>query len=202
MRSMPDKHYDLAICDPDYGLDDKISSGGTWAAKYSKGDGSLGGKPDLSYFTELFRISKNQIVWGGNYFSLPPTRGFIVWDKKARMETLADCEYAWTSFDRNAKIYQRVRNTSEKRIHITQKPIHLYRWLLRNYAEPGQKIFDSHGGSMSHVIAAIKEGFDVDVCEINHTFYEKSKKRILNFSAQYDMFSKQPIINFITTPTI
>lgn len=162
MARYPDKFFDLAVVDPDYGLDDKISSGGTWASKYKKGDGELGGKPDGEYFKTLFRVSKNQIVWGGNYFLefLPSSRCFIIWDKKARMETLADFEIAWTSFDLNAKIFTHVRNTSEKRIHITQKPVALYEWILKNYAKPGDKILDTHMGSQSSRIAAYKLGFD------------------------------------------
>ena len=118
MRSLPDKHFDLCIADPDYGLDKKISGGGTWAAKYKGFDGCLGGKPSKELISEIIRVSKNQIIWGGNYFidMLYPTRCFLIWDKKARLETLADCEMAWTSFDKNAKIFTHPRNTSEKRV--------------------------------------------------------------------------------------
>ena len=126
--------YDLAIVDPPYGLGEKLTSGGTWASKYSKSDSEWDNKiPDEYYFKSLFDSSENQIIWGGNYFKLPKNRCFIIWDKVAHMETLADCEYAWASFDKNAKIFKHVRNTSEKRIHITQKPVQLYKWLLSNY---------------------------------------------------------------------
>lgn len=108
MKRFEDKFFDLAIVDPDYGLGDKITNGGTWSAKYKKGQGNFGGKPTSEYWDELFRVSKNQIVWGGNYFVLPATRCFLVWRKLSISETfsMAMCEYAWTSFDQNAKYYE------------------------------------------------------------------------------------------------
>lgn len=178
LPSYPDKYFDLAIVDPDFGLGDKLSNGGTWAAKYKKGDGDLGGKPDKQYFKELFRASKNQIIWGGNYFVLPPSRCFIVWDKKAHMDTLADCEMAWTSFDKNAKIAKHVRNTAERRVHICQKPINLYRWLLENYANPGDLILDTHVGSASSLIACESMGFDYVGFEIDPDYYAAAKNRM------------------------
>lgn len=186
MCEIEDKFFDLAIVDPDFGLNDKISNGGTWAAKYKKEDGFLGGKPDSFYFTQLRRISKNQIVWGGNYFidMLYPSRCFIIWDKVAQMDTLADCEMAWTSFDKNAKIFRHVRNTSEGRIHICQKPKKLYKWILQHYAEKGQKIFDSHMGSQSSRIAAWEMGFDFWGCEIDPTYFERGNKRFKAETAQ------------------
>lgn len=153
LKNTSDNYYDLAIVDPPYGLGDKLTQGGTWASKYAKGDASWDIAPPQEYWNELFRVSKNQIVWGGNYFGLPSNRCFIIWDKIAHMDTLADCEYAWTSFDRNAKIFKHVRNTSEKRIHICQKPVKLYKWLLKNYAKEGDKILDTHLGSGSIAIA-------------------------------------------------
>lgn len=190
MKTIPDCHYDLAIVDPDFGLDSKISEGGTWASKYKKGDGNLGGKPTKEYFTELFRISRNQIIWGGNYFIdlLFPSRCYIIWDKVAKMETLADCEMAWTSFDKNAKIFKHVRNTSETRIHICQKPIALYRWILQNYAKQGQKILDTHGGSMSSAIACDMEGYDLDICEIDKEYFDAGVKRFNEYKRQLKLF--------------
>lgn len=179
MKDKPDGFWDLAICDPDFGLDDKISEGGTWAAKYKKGDGVLGGKPTKEYFDQLFRTSKNQIIWGGNYFIdfLYSSRCYIIWDKIAQMDTLADCEMAWTSFDKNAKIFRHARNTSEKRIHITQKPIDLYRWTLQKFATKGMKILDTHGGSMSSAIACDMEGYDLDICEIYKYYFDAGVSR-------------------------
>ena len=171
-------------------MDSKISEGGTWASKYKKGDGNLGGKPTKEYFTELFRISRNQIIWGGNYFIdlLFPSRCYIIWDKVAKMETLADCEMAWTSFDKNAKIFKHVRNTSETRIHICQKPIALYRWILQNYAKQGQKILDTHGGSMSSAIACDMEGYDLDICEIDKEYFDAGVKRFNEYKRQLKLF--------------
>lgn len=178
LPSYPDKFFDLAIVDPPFGLGDKLTIGGTWAAKYGKGDAEWDKKPDFDYWMQLFRISKNQIVWGGNYFGLPPTRCFIIWDKKAHMDTLADCEMAWTSFDANAKIAKHVRNTTERRVHICQKPVPLYRWLLENYAKPGQLILDTHVGSASSLIACEQMGFDYVGFEIDPNYYEAAKKRM------------------------
>ena len=190
MRGYSDKYFDLAVVDPDFGLNEKISKGGTWASKYKGFDGALGGVPTKEYFEELFRVSKNQIIWGGNYFidMLYPTRCFLIWDKKARMNTLADCEMAWTSFDKNAKIFTHVRNTSEKRIHICQKPIALYEWIFTNYAQKGDKILDTHLGSGSSAIAAHKCGMDFVGCEINREYYESALLRINTHKKQLNLF--------------
>lgn len=180
MKSLPDNFFDLAIVDPDYALNGKISKGGTWAKKYKGFDGALGGKPTKEYFDELFRISKNQIVWGGNYFIdlLYPSRCFLIWDKKARMNTLADCEMAWTSFDKNAKIFTHPRNTSEKRVHICQKPIALYEWIMNNYAKPNERILDTHLGSGSSAIAAHRLGFEFVGVEINKQYFDSALNRV------------------------
>lgn len=174
MRSLPDKTFDLAVVDPPYGLGDKkLTNGGTWASKYKKGDAAWNVKPPYDYFVELFRVSKNQIIWGGDYYSeLPECRCFLIWDKIAHMNTMADCEFAWTSFDKNAKIFKHVRNTSEQRIHPTQKPIALYGWLLNTFAEPGNKILDTHLGIGSSRIAAYKMGFDFFATEIDKGYFE------------------------------
>ena len=189
MARYPDKYFDLAIIDIPYGLGDKLTQGGTWANKYKKGDADWDVLPNESFFKELFRVSKNQIIWGGNYTSLPPSRCFIIWDKVAQMDTMADCEFAWTSFDSNAKIFRHVRNTSEKRIHITQKPIKLYKWLLDKYAKQGDKILDTHLGSGSIAIACHDYGFDLTACELDKEYYEAAIKRFLNHSAQTKLFA-------------
>lgn len=182
MKAYPDKYFDLAVVDQDYELGKKISSGGTWASKYKGFDGNLENKPNKEYFEELFRVSKNQIIWGGNYFidMLYPTRCFIIWDKKARMPTLADCELAWTSFDKNAKIFTHVRNTSEKRIHICQKPIPLYEWIYLNYANKGDKILDTHLGSASSAIASNRVQMNLEFVgiEINEVYFETAVNRV------------------------
>jgi site-specific DNA-methyltransferase (adenine-specific) len=184
MRQYPDKYFDLAVVDPPYGLGDKLTQGGTWASKYVKGDATWDIAPTAEYWEQLFRVSKNQIVWGGNYFGLPSNRCFIIWDKVAHMDTLADCEYAWTSFDRNAKIFKHVRNTSETRIHICQKPIKLYDWIFKNYAKPTDKILDTHLGSGSSRIAAYKAGLSFVGCELDKEYFEAQEKRFKNFIAQ------------------
>ena len=190
MKNYPDGYFNLAVVDPDFGLNELISQGGTWASKYKKGDGNLGGKPEKEYFIELFRISKNQIIWGGNYFIeyLYNTRCFLIWDKVAQMQTLADCEFAWTSFDENAKIFRHPRNTSEIRIHICQKPIKLYDWIFKNYSKEGDKIFDSHLGSGSSRISAYKAGLDFIGCEIDKDYYEAQEKRFRIFKSQLRLF--------------
>jgi site-specific DNA-methyltransferase (adenine-specific) len=195
MRVMPDNAFDLAMCDIPYGLGDKLTQGGTWANKYKKGDASWDVLPSEEYFNELFRVSSNQIIWGGNYANLPPTRCFLIWDKVAQMDTMADCEFAWTSFDRNAKIFRHVRNTSEKRIHITQKPVKLYEWLLTNYANEGDKILDTHGGSMSIALACGNLGFYLDCYELDPDYFHAAHKRIESHFSQLNAFQTKPIIN-------
>ena len=184
MKQFPDKFFELAVVDIPYGLGDKLTQGGTWASKYKKGDADWDKLPDKEYFDELFRISKNQIIWGGNYVSLPPTRGYLIWDKVALMETMADSEFAWTSFDKNAKTFRHVRNTSEKRIHITQKPVALYDWIFKNYAKPNDKILDTHLGSGSSRIAAHKHVLPFYACELEKEDFEAQEKRLKNYASQ------------------
>lgn len=187
MRKMPDGAFELAIVDPDYGLGDRITNGGTWAAKYKKGDGDLGGKPSPEYWQQLFRVSANQIVWGGNYFQLPPSRCFVVWDKP-HIPTLSDCEMAWSSFDMNAKVFKCPRSSNEIRIHICQKPVALYEWLLKNYAKPGDRILDTHFGSLSIGIACYNLGFDLTAFEIDRDYFEAGKARLKRHMAQGQLF--------------
>ena len=188
MKTFKDKQFSLAIVDIPYGLGDKLTQGGTWASKYKKGDASWDVLPNADYFDELFRISKEQIIWGGNYANLPPSRCFLIWDKVAQMETMADCEFAWTSFDKNAKIFRHVRNTSEKRIHITQKPVKLYKWILQNYAKEGDTILDTHFGSLSIGIACHDMKFDLTAIELDEDYYEQAKQRLINHQRQLQLF--------------
>ncbi len=191
MKDMPDKYFELAIVDPPYGIGDKkLTSGGTWASKYKTGDAQWDVAPKPEYFQELFRVSQNQIIWGGNYFNLPPTRGFVIWDKVAHIPTMSDCEYAWTSFDRNAKACKQMRdgNAAEPKIHICQKPIKLYKWLLTNYASPGDKILDTHVGSASSLIACEEYGFQYLGIELDPDYYQAAKKRLETFKAQGRLF--------------
>lgn len=187
MREFPDKHFDLAIVDPPYGIgDEKLTSGGTWAAKYKKGDCAWDIAPNADYFNELRRVSKNQIVWGGNYFTqhFVGARCFIVWRKLQMlgMHTMADCELALTSFDANAKIFD--GNGAADRFHPTQKPVTLYRWLLHNYAKPGDKILDTHLGSGSIAIACHEKGFDLTGSELDPDYFAAMQKRLENAMAQ------------------
>lgn len=190
MATLPDKAFDLAIVDPPFGLGDKLTTGGTWAAKYKTGDADWDKAPGEDYFKELFRVSGNQIIWGGNYFNLPPSRCYLIWDKVAHMETMADCEQAWASFDKNAKIFKHVRNTSETRIHMCQKPVKLYEWLLTNYAKTGDKILDTHGGSMSIAIGCHNLGYDLTLCELDEDYYKAGVARFEQHTAQARMFAE------------
>lgn len=137
-------------------------------------------KPSLEYFTDLFRTSKNQIIWGGNYFPLPPSRCVICWDKCQPWENFSQWEMAWTSFDQPAALFT-YSNTGgsnkEMKIHPTQKPIALYNWLLRRFAKPGNKILDTHLGSQSSRIAAYKLGFDFWGCELDEQYFNEGNAR-------------------------
>lgn len=137
--------------------------------------------PPKEYFDELFRVSKNQIIWGGNYFALPPTRCFLIWRKLSISErfSMAMAEYAWTSFNANAKVFEKTPqgNPNSPRIHATQKPVELYEWCISLFAERGWKLLDTHGGSCSSAIAAYNLGYEMDVCEINRWYYTKAKER-------------------------
>lgn len=164
-------------------------TGGTWAAKYNRQGGAFSADtrcwdvaPGPEYFAELARVSKNQIIWGGNYFWLPPTRCFIVWRKLTISEnfSMAMCEYAWTSFNDNAKWveYTPQGTCNERRIHPTQKPVALYQWLLSKYAQPGQIILDTHVGSASSLIACHRAGLRYVGFEIDQTYYDMAKERL------------------------
>ena len=191
MATLDDNAFDLAICDPPYGLgDDKLTSGGTWAAKYKKGDCAWDVRPDKDYFDELQRVSKHFIIWGGNYYSemIMGARCFIVWRKLQMlgMHTMADCELALTNIDSNAKIYD--GNNAMDRIHPTQKPTKLYSWLLDGYAEKGQRILDTHLGSGSSAIAAHYFGCDFVGCELDFDYYSAAVKRFDGETRQIAMF--------------
>lgn len=146
--------------------------------------------PGDDYFRELFRVSKNQIIWGGNYFPLPPTRCIVAWDKCQPWENFSQIEIAWTSFDRPAKLFRLINSgaNSEKKIHPTQKPIDLYEYLIDRFALSGDKIFDSHMGSGSSRIAAYNMGYDFWGCEINKEYFEASEKRFEKATQQQSLF--------------
>jgi site-specific DNA-methyltransferase (adenine-specific) len=205
MKSMKDKCYDLAIVDPPYGIgfDGEVdtmvtnNASGKWSGAKGKGYTRKEwdkDKPSAEYFSELFRVSKRQIVWGGNYFDLPTSGGWIVWDKK-RPESfsLSQAELAWCSFGGSVAVFQYLWNGFQKaepenRFHPTQKPVKLYRWLLNKYAKEGDKILDTHGGSMSIALACHDMGFDLDLWEIDKDYYEAGVKRYENHIKQLNIF--------------
>lgn len=209
MRGMEDNAFDLAVVDPPYGIsagrEKPLNTFGdtctrlrryTGARKnrLSAGAGKLKNRalqtmncdfdlmlPTEEYFRELFRVSKNQIIWGGNYFPLPPTRCVLCWDKEQPWANFSQWEMAWTSFDSPAQIFRhRNAGDGEKKIHPTQKPVCLYDWLLKKYANLGMKILDTHVGSGSSRIAAYKAGCDFIGFEIDKAFFEAQERRFRN----------------------
>jgi site-specific DNA-methyltransferase (adenine-specific) len=195
MRQFPDKHFDLAIVDPPYGIGedgasnhsrDKLATATRYAIK------SWDRKPPPpEYFAEVKRVSCQQIIWGGNYFPLPPSSCWIVWDKDNSGD-FADCELAWASFNSAVRKFQWRWNgmlqndmaNKEKRIHPTQKPVALYRWLLSKYAQPGQRILDTHLGSGSHAIAAHYAGMDFTGIELDADYFKAACERIERETSQ------------------
>jgi site-specific DNA-methyltransferase (adenine-specific) len=152
--------------------------------------------PTQEYFKELFRVSVNQIIWGGNYMVeyLKPSMGWIFWDKMQRDFSTSDGELAYTSFQKKLKVIDLSRgkalaDNGGSTIHPTQKPVQLYRWLLQNYAKPGDNILDTHGGSMSIAIACDMEGFDLDICEIDKDYFDAGVKRFNNYKLQLNLFT-------------
>lgn len=183
MKSIPDKFFDLAIVDPPYGL----------GSKRTQGSGRLKGRclnrgnikrwdirPGKEYFDELFRVSHNQIIWGGNYFQLPVCRCFVCWDKQQVWENFSQCELAWTSFDKPAKLItlpNRGGQSDKGKFHPTQKPIELYTYLLQTFGKSGDKVLDTHLGSGSSRIAAYKLGFDFYATEIDCMYFKAQEER-------------------------
>ena len=179
MADVPDKYYELAIVDPPYGIGEDGGRARTRGSKKTNGikknwDNQ---KPTKYYFNQLRRISDYQIIFGGNYFAdlLPSSRGWIYWQKNMGGD-FADGEMVYTNFDRVVKQYLQ-RSETFNRIHPTQKPIALYKWLLANYAKEGDKILDTHGGSMSIAIACYDLGFDLDLCEMDKDYFRDGKAR-------------------------
>jgi site-specific DNA-methyltransferase (adenine-specific) len=179
MKNIPDKSFELAIVDPPYGLE-RFKHGGSHVNRYGDETKQWNNtKPSAKYFEELFRVSKNQIIWGANNFELPPSEYFIIWDKVNPPEfSFAMCEQAWTNIKKPAKIFTyNSQKESVCRIHPTQKPVALYEWLLTHYAKQGDKILDTHLGSGSSRIAAYNLGFDFVGCEIDKEYFESQEER-------------------------
>lgn len=185
MKTIPDKYFDLAVVDPPYGIG--ISSNPVRQAHEKKNwDKSI---PSKEYFIELFRVSKNQIIWGGNYYDLPPTQNLIVWDKKQPEDfSLAMCEFAWCSIQMPAKIFSYSVLNEKGKIHPTQKPVALYQWIFKRYAKHGDKILDTHLGSGSSRIAAYDAGLDFVGCEIDKEYFDKQEQRFADYTAQTSLF--------------
>lgn len=184
MRECADKAFDLAIVDPPYGIGLHCGHSNTQHTVKSAWDRET---PSQDYWNELFRVSCNQIVWGGNYFPLPLRRGWICWDKRPMPPSFASCELAWTSYDRNSAIWSGKTGNEvavANRIHPTQKPVRLYDWLLANYAKPGDRILDTHLGSGSIAIACHYAGHHLTACEIDKDYYESALQRIKRETAQ------------------
>lgn len=194
MARYEDNHFDLAIVDPPYGIETK----GNAQDRFNMGkDLSLinDAKPNTKYFDELFRVSKNQIIWGYNHLSdmLPKCREFVFWYKHQPVVTFSDGELAWTSFTKTAKcfdfpFYKANQDNKGYKIHPTQKPVKLYEWLLMNYAKEGDKILDTHLGSGSIALACHNLGFDLTACELDKEYYDKAMKRIQEHKQQIRMF--------------
>lgn len=209
MKHYPDKYFDLAIVDPPYGIGEdgrksqsrRVSSKSWSKPKDSEYKTKLWDEstPPKEYFDELFRVSKNQIIWGANYFisKMPiDSNCWVVWDKKDGKDfsDFADCELAYTSFKSSVRMFKMhwvgwgAVNAGEKRIHPTQKPVALYNWLLKNYAKKGDKILDTHLGSGSSRIAAYKSGFDFVGFEIDEDYLRDSDTRFKNATIQRSIF--------------
>jgi site-specific DNA-methyltransferase (adenine-specific) len=192
MARYPDKYFDLAIVDPPYGIGAENMTMGLGKKQWKKGKQWDKYPPNNKYFNELFRVSKNQIIWGGNYFTniLKPTNAWIFWDKEQVEDiSFSDGELAWTSFNKVLKkariVYSGFRgNDNGGKIHPIQKPIKLYKWLLDKYAKQGDKILDTHLGSGSIAIAAHDYGFELTACELDKEYFDKAIKRINNHVAQ------------------
>ena len=190
MKKIPDNYFDLAIVDPPYGLE-RFKKGGSHVNKYGSETGKWNNeKPTAEYFDELFRVSKSQIIWGGNNFHLPTSEYFIIWQKGNAINfSFAMCEYAWTNVKKPAKLFTHYHaSDKDKRIHPTQKPVALYHWLLNNYAKEGDKILDTHVGSASSLIACHDLKFEYLGFELDEDYYNTATERIKKHIAQVDIF--------------
>ena len=194
MARYPDKYFDLAIVDPPYGIGHSLLSGEKRGSKFVRTTKHVEWDvlPSKEYFSELKRVSKNQIIWGGNYFLdyLPSTRGMLIWDK-IQIFSGADFEFAWISFDTSAKAFRMSRVEAYgnmNKIHPTEKPIDLYKFCLDKYAKQGDKILDTHLGSGSIAIACYDYGFDLTACELDKEYFDKAMERIKNHTNQQKLF--------------
>ena len=198
MARYEDNYFDLAIVDPPYGINICYSPDGKKLVtdrKTQEGKYSLLAKekwdtrPNEDYFKELFRVSKNQIIWGGNFFTefIPPKQAWLVWDKMNGNSSFSDCEIAFTSFNTGLRIFRKTIETKNK-IHICQKPIKLYEWILDKYAKEGDKILDTHLGSGSIALACHNLKYDLTACELDTEYYNAAMKRLKQHQQQLTIF--------------
>ena len=199
MATLPDKAFDLAVVDPPYGIE-KGFSATSRIAKYGQMESVNDQKPNKEYFDQLFRVSKNQIVFGYNHLSnlLPPTKEFLFWYKHQPVDTYSDGELAWTSFKKTAKCFDfpffgGIGTDKDGRIHPTQKPVALYTWIFSRYAKSGDKILDTHLGSGSSRIAAYNAGLDFVGCEIDPYYFKAQEERFENYTAQASLFHMEEL---------
>ena len=199
LATLPDNAFELAICDPPYGIGvdwqklDNTNKNPKHNRKFHEFKGWDNEIPSPEYFKELKRVSKNQIIWGGNYFTdyLPPTKAWVFWFKGQRDLSMSDGEMAWTSFNKVTRQIELNRFFNAQgcsTIHPTQKPIKLYEWLLTNYAKPGDRILDTHLGSMSSVIACENLGFEIVGCELDKEYFDAGCQRVRDSQRQATMF--------------
>ena len=191
MKGFADKQFDICIVDPPYGLGKKLIDG-KWSKKWKDKGAEWDVLPDELYFSELFRVSKNWIIWGGNYYIkyLPNCRNFISWHKPYMdgMHSMSNVELALTSFDMNAKSVDFNKDGGIERIHVCQKPVSLYKWILDTYAKEGQTILDTHLGSGSSAIAAHDYGYEFTGIELDKGYYDNALSRISEHQRQLTMF--------------
>jgi site-specific DNA-methyltransferase (adenine-specific) len=196
MKRYPDNYFDLAIVDPPYGIGVTKMTLGNGKKKINRGLTDWDNKtPSKEYFNELRRVSKNQIIWGANYMTenLPPSMGWVYWDKGTGLNDFSDGELAYTSFNRALRSFKvswvgANANNGTPRIHPTEKPVKLYEWLLMNYAKEGDKILDTHRGSASLDIACHNLNFDLVTCELDTDYFNDGNKRLKQHQAQLTMF--------------
>jgi site-specific DNA-methyltransferase (adenine-specific) len=198
MARYPDNYFDLAIVDPPYGIErfknvtTNPSEKDVHAKRFQRMESVNNEKPSNEYWKELFRVSKNQIVWGANNFQLPPSEYFLCWNKEQAMPNFATLEYAWVSMGlkKPAKLftYSIHKHNQVDKVHPTQKPVALYKWILDKYAKEGDKILDTHLGSGSIAIACHDYGFDLTACELDTEYFDKAMKRITNHTNQQKLF--------------
>jgi len=191
MARYPDNYFDLAIVDPPYGIDAGKMTMGSGKHNFKQGKNWDSEIPNEEYFNEVFRVSKNQIIWGGNYFPLPLNNNWIIWDKLNPNLSFSEAELAWCSIKKNIRIFKRYSAMDDedgKKQHPTQKPILLYKYCLEKYAKEGDKILDTHLGSGSIAIAAHDYKYELTACELDKEYYDKAIQRIQNHVAQQKLF--------------